>query len=139
MNVEVNYLAVLVAGIASMAVGFLWYGPLVGKAWMKEKGYTKDSMEKAKKGMGQMYAITFVASLVTAYVLFHVMTLSMNFFHYERLQTGLMTAFWMWLGFVLPVQLSATIFGSKNWKLLGIDAGHNLVSLLAMGVVIGLL
>lgn len=140
MNVEVNYLAVLLAGIASMAIGFLWYSQMVlGKQWMKEKGLTAENLKKAQKEMGKSYAVSFVISLITAYVLSHVMVLSENFFGYPMVQTGLTTAFWMWLGFAMPVQAGATIFGNKNWKLFAIDTGYQLVSLLAMGVVIGVL
>ena len=46
-----------------------------------------------------------------------IMTLSENFFHYGRLETGFTTVFWMWLGFIMPVQLTAEIFGSKKWNL----------------------
>lgn len=139
MEVQVNFLAVLISGVASMALGFLWYGPMVlGKQWMKEKGFTADSMKKAQKEMGKWYGVSFILSLITAYTLSHVMTLSMNFFHYDKMSTGMMTAFWMWLGFVMPVQLTATIFGNKNWKLLGMDTGYQLVSMLAMGLVIAL-
>ncbi|OGH15909.1 MAG: hypothetical protein A3C30_03715 [Candidatus Levybacteria bacterium RIFCSPHIGHO2_02_FULL_40_18] len=67
------------------------------------------------------------------------MTLSQNFYGYAELQTGLTTAFGMWLGFVMPVQTTATIFGDKKWGLLGIDTGYQLVSLLVMAVVIALL
>lgn len=140
MNIEVNYIGILVAGIASMAIGFLWYGPYVlGKPWMKERGLTTESLKKAQKEMGKLYGLSFVASLVTAYVLNHVMVLAENFFHYSTVSTGLTSAFWMWLGFIMPVQLTATIFGNKNWKLLGIDTGYQLVSILAMGLAIALL
>ena len=140
MNIEVNLLAVLVAGIVSLALGFLWYSPVVlGKQWMKEKGLTQDELKKAQKEMGKLYGLSFVVSLVTAYVLFHVMFLAENFFHYSLLSTGLMSGFWMWLGFIMPVQLTATIFGNKNWKLFGIDTGYQLVSIVAMGIVIALL
>lgn len=140
MNVEVNLLAIIIAAVAAMAVGFLWYGPMLfGKQWMKLMGYTEESMEKAKKSMGKMYSISFALSLVTAYVLSHVMTLSENFFHYGRLETGVMTAFWMWLGFIMPVQLTAEIFGSKKWNLFGINTGYQLVSVLAMGFTIAVL
>jgi hypothetical protein len=65
------------------------------------------------------------------------MTLSKNYFGYSLMQTGYMTAFFVWLGFVLPVQATATIFSEKkSWKLLAIDTGYQLVSLLAMGLVI---
>ena len=140
MNVEVNYIAVFLAAVVSMAIGFAWYSPMIlGKQWIKEKGLTKEAMEKAKKEMGKWYGLSFVASLITAYVLSHVMFLSQNFFHYDPIPTGLITAFWMWLGFVMPVQLTATIFGNKNFKLLGIDTGYQLVALLGMGIVLGLL
>lgn len=139
MEVQVNYVAVLLAGVVSMALGFLWYSPMVlGKQWMKEKGYTQESLKKAQATMGKLYGVSFVVSLITAYVLSHVMTLSQNFLQYSTLQTGLTTAFWMWLGFMMPVQLTATIFGSKKWKLLGIDTGYQLVSLMAMAVVIAI-
>ncbi len=139
MNIQVNYIALLIAGIAAMAVGFLWYGPMLfGKPWMKLMGYTKESMEKAKKEMGKMYAISFVLTLLMAYVLSHVITLSSNFFHYDRLTTGLTTAFWMWLGFVMPVQATDVLFGGKKWKLFAINTGYQLVSLLVMGVVLGM-
>lgn len=140
MEITVNYLAVILASIASMALGFLWYSPMVlGKTWMKEKGFTQESLKKAQKEMGKLYGLSFVVSLVTAYVLSHVMTMSSNFFHYSMLSTGLTSAFWMWLGFMMPVQITATIFGTKNWKLLGIDTGYQLVSIMAMGVVLALL
>ena len=141
MNVEVNYLAIVVAAAASMVLGFLWYGPMLfGKQWMKLKGYSAESMKREQKEMGKWYAISAVLALVTAYVLSHVMTLAMNFFDYSELMTGITTAFWMWLGFVMPVQATATIFSDKkNWSLFGIDTGYQLVSLLVMGVIIALL
>jgi len=138
LNIEVNFLAVVGAGVVSMALGFLWYSPMVlGKPWMKEKGITKESMKKEQKQMGKLYGLSFLVSLITAYVLSHVMTLSQSFFQYPLLQTGLTSAFWMWLGFIMPVQMTATIFGNKNWKLFGIDTGYQLASILAMGVVLG--
>lgn len=140
MNVEVNYVAVFAAAAAMMALGFLWYGPfLFGKQWMKLKGYNAEDLKKEQKQMGKYYAMSFVLSLITAYVLSHVMAMSINFFHESALTTGLMSGIWMWIGFVMPVQASHTIFGDKKWKLFSIDTGYQLVSLLVMGVVLGLL
>ncbi|MGH7204295.1 MAG: DUF1761 domain-containing protein [Candidatus Levyibacteriota bacterium] len=140
MNIEVNYLGVLLAGVASMALGFLWYHPvLFGKPWMKLMGHTAEGLKKAQKEMGKLYGLSFVVSLITAYVLFHVMTLSMNFFHYPKLQAGLTSAFWMWIGFVMPVQLTDTIFSHKKWNLWAINTGYQLASLIVMAVVLALL
>jgi hypothetical protein len=44
MDFVVNYWAVLVCGIAAMAVGGLWYGALFGRTWAREMGFnTTDS------------------------------------------------------------------------------------------------
>ena len=140
MNVEVNYLSVLVAGIAAMVVGFLWYGPMLfAKPWMKLMGHTKESMEAGKKEMGKTYGMSFVFTLVSAYVLSHVMSFSESFYGYAPVMTGLSSGFFMWFGFVMPVQATDVIFGGKKWKLFGINTGYQLVSLLVMGVVLGMM
>lgn len=140
MIIEINYLAVLGAAVVSMMLGFLWYSPMVlGTPWMKLKGYTNESLKKAQSEMGKLYGLSFVVALITAYVLSHVMALSMNYYDYPKIQTGFTSAFWMWLGFVMPVQITATIFGDKKWKLLAIDSGYQLASLLGMGTVLGLI
>lgn len=140
MNVEVNYVAVLLAAVVSMAVGFLWYSPIMfAKPWMKLMGYTADSMKEAQKEMAKTYGISFVLSIVTAYVLYHVMMLSENYFHYTRLMTGLSSAFWMWFGFIAPVQLTDMLFGKKKRDLFVINTGYQLAALMAMGITIGLI
>lgn len=139
MNVEVNYIAVLVASAVSMAVGFVWYTVLFGKPWMKLMGYTKASMEKEKENMGKTYTISFILTLLTAYMLFHVMVFSESYFHYSAVMTGLTSAFSMWLGFVMTVQATDVLFGGKQWKLFAINTGYQLASLLAMGLTMGLM
>lgn len=139
MNVDVNYLAVLVGGVASMAVGFVWYTVLFGKLWTKLMGFTKESMEKAKEGMGKTYSISFVLSLLMAYVLSHVMTFSEHYFGNPAVMTGLTSAFWMWLGFVMPVQATDVLFSNKKFKLFAINTGYQLASLLSMGLTLGLM
>lgn len=137
--IPVNFAAVFLAAVVSMIVGFAWYGPLLGKAWMKERKLTSESIKKARKEMGKLYGLSFIVSINTAFILSHVMTLSENFYGYPKLSTGAITGFWMWLGFMMPVQTTATIFGDRNWRLLAIDTGYQLASLLGMGIVLGLL
>jgi hypothetical protein len=141
MNVEVNFLAVLLAAVVNMAIGFSWYSPVMfAKRWMKLMGYTSESMKKDQKQMGKWYGLSFVVALITGYVLSHVMVLSEYFFHHTMLMTGLSTAFWMWFGFVMPVQLTTVIFSTnKNFELFAINTGYQLAAMLAMGVTIGLM
>jgi p-aminobenzoyl-glutamate transporter AbgT len=69
----VNLLAVLVAAIATMVIGFLWYSPMLfARPWMVLMGYNPDdkaALDEMRKGAGKNYAIAFVLSLISAFVL----------------------------------------------------------------------
>lgn len=137
--VDVNYVAVLLAGIASMIVGFVWYGPLFAKPWMKEMGLTAEDFKNDRANLGKTYSMSFVLSLVTAYILAHVMTFSESFYHNSMVSTGLSSGLWMWLGFIMPVQSTEVLFGKRSFKLFAMNTGYQLASILAMGVVIALM
>jgi hypothetical protein len=70
---NVNLWSVLVAGVATMVVGFLWYSPILfARPWMVAMGYDpedKAKIQEMQKSAGKSYAISFVASLVSAFVL----------------------------------------------------------------------
>jgi hypothetical protein len=134
-QVPVNYFAVLTAGIAAMVVGFLWYGPLFGKEWMRLVGLTAEKMEKAKKKMGQTYAIMFAGSLVMAWILFH-------FIWYAApgaftLFIAVKVAIYAWIGFVATVSLSRILFSPerKSMRLFMIENGYTLVTLVVMALI----
>lgn len=55
MEANVNYLAVVVAAVASMAVGFLWYGVLFRKQWMSLMGLTTESIASMKMSPNKAY------------------------------------------------------------------------------------
>jgi ABC-type multidrug transport system permease subunit len=136
--IEINYLALVLAVVASMAAGFIYYSPYVlGKPWMKLMGWNKD-IKMSGAEMGRLYGTSALLAVITAFVLYHVMTMSIAYFGYDPLMTGLTTAFWMWLGFVMPVQATDVLFSKKPFKLFAINTGYQLVSLLVMGVVFGL-
>lgn len=137
--VEVNYLAVVLAGVASMAIGFVWYSWLFAKPWMKEMNYTAESLKKDQANMGKTYTISFVLALLSAYILTHVMTFSHTFYGYAMVSTGVSSAVWMWFGFVMPVQATEVLFGGKTLKLFAINTGYQLASLVGMGIVLGLM
>jgi hypothetical protein len=137
--VHVNYLAVLLCGVAAMIIGYLWYGPLFGKEWKSLVGMTDEKMKKATNSMLQNYAAMFLYALVMAYVLAH-------FIWYAApgsltLFIAVKTAVWAWLGFVATVSLTKLIFDPdrKPMKLLVIETAYQLVTLVVMGVIFGVL
>ena len=49
---EINFLALLVAALSTLVVGFIWYNPKVfGTIWMKESGMTEEKMKGANMAM----------------------------------------------------------------------------------------
>jgi hypothetical protein len=137
MEVTVNYWAVLLAGLSSMVVGSIWYAQGVfGKTWAKLAKVNMDGKVKGSE-MGKLLGLTFVASLVTAYILAHVAYLSNQFFNNSFLQDALTTAFWLWLGFTAARVLTHDLFESRPFKLTLMTWGNELVTVMVMALIIG--
>jgi Protein of unknown function (DUF1761) len=132
----IRVVPVLLAAIATMILGFLWYSPvLFARPWMLAMGYDpndKAKVEQMRKTAGPSYLLSFVASLASAFVLAKIIDLTtVNSALY-----GMKVGFGMWLGFVTTVQLTAKLFESKPWKLYLINTGYQLVCYLAMGAIL---
>ncbi|MBI4085946.1 MAG: DUF1761 domain-containing protein [Candidatus Liptonbacteria bacterium] len=135
--VPINYLAVLVAAIASMVLGFLWYEQLFGKYWMQLMGFTSESMAEAKKkGMTMQYSLMTVGSLVMSYVLANAVIFGSAYLGATGITAGIMAGFWNWLGFIAPVTLGSVIWEGNSWKLWVLNNGYYLVSLSVMGTIL---
>ena len=132
----VNLWSVLAAAVSSMILGFLWYSPLLfAKPWTLAMGYDpndKAKMEEMRKGAGKLYGITFIASLISAFVLGKIIEITtVNSIFY-----GMKIGFAVWLGFVTTVQLTSTLFKKRPIKLYLIDTGYQLVCYLVMGAIL---
>jgi len=133
---SLNWLAILVAAISTMVLGFLWYSPLLfAKAWTREMGYDpndKARMDEMRKSAGPAYAGSLVASLISAFTL----ALILHGMRAESLHFGMMASFHIWLGFVATVQFTGALFAKQSMKLFAINTGYQLVCFLAMGAIL---
>lgn len=137
MEVSINYWAVLAALVSSMVVGSIWYTPRVfGKLWIN---LAKVDMKKDKGTVFKPIAITLVVSFLTAYVLAHVTFLSNHFFRNSFLQDALSTAFWLWLGLTAARFITHDVFEGRPWKLTLLNISHEFVTIMLMGLIIGLM
>ncbi|MDQ3123328.1 MAG: DUF1761 domain-containing protein [bacterium] len=139
MNVEINYLAVFLAGLSSMVVGGIWYAKDVfGNTWA---ALAKVNMNKkvSSSDTFMFMGSTFVISLITAYVLAHVTYLSNQFFGNSFLQDALTTAFWVWLGFTAGRFVTHDMFEGRRKKLTLLSIGYEFVTIMFMALIIGLL
>ena len=122
------YLAVFIAGVVSMAIGMLWYSPVMfGRHWMSLSGITPESMEKCKDGMGRTYALGFLAGLLKAGAVYYILKLLL----FSSLSKNLEVAFVLWLGFVATTLYSSVIWEKKPAALYLINSGYYLVNIFA--------
>ncbi len=130
---DVNWIAIIIAAIVYNAIGFFWYSDsLFGKMWRAESGMTKDKITEGSKNMGRMFVFMAVGSIIMAYVLSVVFSV----FEANTLSAGLTGAFWLWLGFVATIMLNSVTYEMKSWRYYFINAGYQLVGILAMGAVL---
>lgn len=133
----VNTLAVLLASIAQMGLGMLWYSPaLLGKPWTKLMKFTDKEVKNMGKGMGTHYTAMFVGIFLQASVL----AVLLELLNITSLRDSWVLAILLWLGFVAVTQLSSELFSKQafSFHLLMINSGYQLFGLLLMASIIQL-
>ena len=132
----VNYVAVLIAAVVTMVVGFAWYSKMLfADSWMKAAGIDEKKIKEKQKGMIVTMLIAFIGAVVTNYVL-------AMFIGYAGASTfieGSFVGFWVWLGFFATTMMGVVLWEGRSWKLYFINAGHYLVALLLTGGVIAIM
>jgi hypothetical protein len=136
----INYLAVVVAAIAGWIVGAAWYMGL-SKHWIDAHGKTLEEIKRegeARKGTPAAwmpFILALVAELIMAWVLAGLMG------HLGpgevTIWNGIVSAAFVWLGFVVTTVAVNNMFSFRRPKLSVIDAGHWLAVLVVMGAIIG--
>lgn len=137
MEVQINYLAVLLAAISSMVVSAAWYAKLAfGKEWQKLAKLTDKQMRE-----GSLFAlvIVFLSSVVMALVLAYFTYLLHWFYGNSFLQDALVTGAWVWVGFQGLRIFMYDQFEQRRKKLTAINAGNELVTIMVMALIIGLI
>ena len=126
----INYLAVLAAAFAGFVTGAVWYTTL-SKPWMKAAGLKEDDIVQSPF----LYINAFVCQLVMAWVLAGLVG------HLGEgqvtLSNSIISAAFVWFGFVITTQMVNHRFQGKPFSLTIIDGGHWLAVLLVQGAVIG--
>lgn len=130
-----NYLAVLVAALASFAVGGLWHSQVgFGKQWQRMMGFNEESIKKMPLTPTQAMIMGFIATLLFAYVLAQFVVLVGATSVALSLQLG----FWVWLGFVVVTLANGWLWEGKPLKLFLFNCAYQLVSIEVMALLLGL-
>ncbi|HEU5183028.1 MAG TPA: DUF1761 domain-containing protein [Gemmatimonadaceae bacterium] len=133
-QLDVNWIAILVAAIAAFALGALWYSnAMFGRQWMAAHGHTPEKLAAMQSSMGKTYAFSFVTYLITAMVIALLIGLTGG----ASLVGGIVIAVLAWLGFGFPIGLNGNLFSGKPASVFMIDAGYQLIYMIIMGAIIG--
>ena len=136
-QLTVNYWAIVMSAIVSVALGVIWYGPLFGKQWRALRGLPEikdgDNVLEMKNWTMPVAAL---GALLMGWVLDHAIIYAISDMHSGRVATALVISFFNWLGFVAPVTIGIVLWENKSWKLWFITAGYYLITLILMGLVL---
>jgi len=138
VNVEVNWLAILLATVSSMVIGSIWYGK-VGfmESWQKLTGMKPKKGKELQKAMMAGMTTAVVSSFLMAVVLAHAAFIAHAFYGNSFMTDAVETAFWVWLGFQGLRMLMNDTFEGRRKKLTLINAGNSFVTIIVMGIIIG--
>lgn len=124
-----NWWAILVATLAAFALGWLWYGPLFGQAWLNAIGKTADELEPSPRP----FVITFFTTLLTCIVLATLMhSLGMM-----TLTGGIALGAITGIGFIAASLASDSAFCGWGMPLFLVLSGYRVVFNILMGAILG--
>ena len=157
---EINFIALLLAAIVTLVVGFIWYHPNVfGTIWMKENNLTPDDLKTGN--MLKIFGLTYIFSLMITVTLMSltihqsgavgmvggpplIASAKPSFkafmddygMAYRTFKHGALHGFISGLFFALPIIGVNGLFERKSWKYILIHAGFWTVCLTLMGGIV---
>ena len=134
----INHLAILVAAVVAWLGGAAYYTAL-GKLWVAAQGKTAEQFhaeQEARKGTLASwlpFALAFLANLAMAWVLAGMV----GHLGAVTIRSAVISGLFVWAGFVVTTMLVNNAFAGRRYMLTLIDAGHWLLVVVLMGLVIG--
>jgi hypothetical protein len=156
---EMNFYPVFVAALTTLLVGFIWYGPLFGKAWMKETGLTEEDLKKGS--MVKIFGLTYIFSVMIAMIM-QILTIhqfgalgmvggpeleataqpSYTAFMadygtaFRTFKHGALHGFMSGLFLAFPFIAINGLFERRSWKYIFIHSGYWIVVMTIMGAIV---
>lgn len=130
--VSMNYLAILVAAVAYMALGALWFSPvLFGKAWLKGTGKTKEQV------MADHSPMNYLIGIVTAFISSYGIARIMYWTNMSEIVDGVKVGLFVGVCFALMAILVNDAFEARPKFLSFINGLYHICGMIIAGVIIG--
>jgi hypothetical protein len=126
---NLNIWAVIAAVLTTFLIGGLWYSPAVfGKAWMRENGFTEESLKGSN--MAKIFGLAFLLGLIAS------INLGMFVGPEDRPHMGALWGFTAGFGWVATFVGVHYLFERKSFTLFLINAGYSVLALTVMGLIL---
>lgn len=128
MEPQLNMMAVLVASLIPMIMGFIYYHPKVmGNAWMKSNGFTLESLGNGPKPI--YYLVSLVLSFLFAVKFALDVTgpgqdVAPDGHSYVTFQHGMAHGIINTIMIILPIFGTLSIFEKRSWSWAFVNIGY---------------
>jgi len=162
---HINFLAVLVAALVPMIMGFIWYNPKVlGNAWMQAAGLNEEKLKGSN--MAVIFGVSFVLSFLLAFfiqpMVIHQFHVASVFYDYQEqikdvtspegslykqvldlvgnghrtFGHGMLHGVMGGLFVAMPIIATGSMFERKGFKYIAINAGYWIICMGIMGGIV---
>jgi len=155
---EFNFLAIFVASLIPLVLGFIWYNPkFLGTVWMKEAEMTEEKMKSGN--MLVIFGLTFVLSFILAFFLQQLTNHQMgavqltggdltdvkSSFHafmadygsgFRTFKHGALHGVLAGVLLIFPIIAINGMFERKSWKYIFVNSGYWILTLAIVGSII---
>lgn len=130
LGAQINIWGVLLAVVSNIIVGMLWFGPLLGKQWMKAVNKKREELQSNPVDYVWTIVIAFLTAISIAFIVSYIP-------NENSILTGLQIGLIAWGAFAIPPLANRKIWEGMSKELFLINSSHILVSYLVMGLLIG--
>ncbi len=155
---EMNFLAILVAAVSALVVGFIWYNPKVfGTAWMKAASITEEQIKGGN--MAKIFGLALLFAFMLAFIMPTIVIHQMGAISltggdpakalpsyatfmadygdaYRTFKHGALHGFIAGIFIALPILGTNALFERKSAKYILVNSGYWVVTLTIMGAII---
>ncbi|GGJ09661.1 DUF1761 domain-containing protein [Paenarthrobacter histidinolovorans] len=130
---QINWLAVLLAFVSSMVIGFVWYMPAVlGRRWMQAIGKTEDDLKNIDGGAGIWVPMMLAAAVTSILLAILLSALGINTFWAAGVFALILAVVFRAGGHVIH-----NGFAGRPSAVTVIDSGHDIIAMTVAGAIIG--
>ncbi len=124
----VTWWLVLIGGAIAFLFGALWYGPIMGKQWIKALGYS--SFEE----VGKMGASHFLTSICYSMLVSYAIGVLTNVFVTQSFGGAILIAIFAWLPFTAASSWNHGVYSGSSPRLRIIDSLYDLAIYLGLAI-----